>query len=465
MLTDGMNNVDVAQFPSVLATVQAANVLIFAIGVGPFVNAQEINGIATVVPGVTTSFPAVPNFSSLQGIVNNLVIATCVNIPGTPCGPTCLGFCSCAGVCVCPSSCDDMNVCTDDSCNPALGFQCVHTPHVCTDNNLCTQDLCNGPTQGCYFPPLSCIAPDICHTNSCNPALGCQFPPLNCNLNSPCYNDSCSTSTGCVHTPVNCNKCIFPVNVTCPHINCENNVCNPATGMCAQTPINCDDGNACTIDGCDVATGLCTHVLKTCNDNNACTHDFCNIQTGCYFVNFTVADCSSGSNCTIDSCNPATGCVHTPVVCQDNNNCTSKNCSFISGCFFPPLNCGAIPRISKFIGTCYQALCSNSMGGCYLNQLPGTTVDSCGVCNGKNECVIVPLPSNVPYVIGGALLAVIIIGSIVFGVALAAFGGKKGYDIWLKRRNNMSGASTNPLYNDNGLSGTNPMYSSRVTRM
>jgi len=114
--------------------------------------------------------------------------------------------------------------------------------------------------------------------------------------------------------------------------------------------------------------------------------------------------------------------------------------------------------LPSFLGTCYQALCAESKKGCYLDQLPGTTIDSCGVCNGNNQCVIVPLPSNVPYVIGGALLAAIIIGSIIVCVALGAFGGKKGYDIWLAHRSNMSGASTNPLYNDNGLSGSNPMY-------
>jgi len=263
---------------------------------------------------------------------------------------------------------------------------------------------------------------------------------------------------------LNCNKCINPVNVTCPQINCENNVCNPATGTCQQTPINCNDNNACTTDGCDVNTGLCTHTLVNCT-SDFCHHDGCDITTGCFHIPFNSTDCNDGSVCTIDSCNPAIGCVHTPIVCNDNNNCTTNNCSFLTGCFYPVLNCANIPRIAKFIGTCYEALCSNAEGGCYLSQLPGTTIDSCGVCNGNNECVIVPLPSNVPYVIGGALLAVIIIGSVIFGVALAAFGGKKGYDIWLKRRNNMSGASTNPLYNDNGLSGTNPMYSSRVTRM
>jgi hypothetical protein len=63
LLTDGMNNVDVSIFPNVLATVQSSNIIIFAIGVGPYVDAAEINGIATVIPGVQTSFPSIPTFS------------------------------------------------------------------------------------------------------------------------------------------------------------------------------------------------------------------------------------------------------------------------------------------------------------------------------------------------------------------------------------------------------------------
>jgi len=75
------------------------------------------------------------------------------------------------------------------------------------------------------------------------------------------------------------------------------------------------------------------------------------------------------------------------------------------------------------------------------------------------------LPSNVPFAIAGGSLAAIVVGAIILFVAIAAFGGKKGYDIWLAHRNNMSGASTNPLYHDNGLTGRNPMYSDRATRV
>jgi hypothetical protein len=72
------------------------------------------------------------------------------------------------------------------------------------------------------------------------------------------------------------------------------------------------------------------------------------------------------------------------------------------------------------------------------------------------------LDLNTEEVIGisAGLLAVIIIASVIVCAAVGIFGGKKGYDIWLNHKNNMQGANTNPLYKDDGMTGTNPLYSS-----
>jgi len=462
MLTDGMNNVNVNTFPANLASAKSV-AIIFAIGVGPFTDANEINTIAT---SAGTSFPQVPSFTALQSIVNTLVTATCTFATTTPCGLACHGFCSCKGSCICPSSCNNSNPCSIPSCTVGVaGSACTYTPRVCNDNNFCTADTCN-PASGCVYTPITCVSPDACHNASCVPALGCQFPPVNCNLNSPCFVDSCNPPTGCVHTPQNCSKCLYPVPVTCNQVNCFNSKCNPITGMCVPTPINCDDGNACTTDGCDTTTGLCTHTRITCNDGSMCTHKSCDILLGCIFTPFNSTDCNDNNVCTVDTCNATVGCVHTPISCSSNNTCIADYCDPVTGCYHLPFNCLTIPRIAKFIGTCYEALCSVAQKGCYLVQLPGTTVDQCGICNGNNGCRnLVQLPSNVPFAIAGGSLAAIVIGAVILFVAIAAFGGKKGYDIWLAHRNNMSGASTNPLYNDSGMTGRNPMYSSRITRV
>jgi hypothetical protein len=53
------------------------------------------------------------------------------------------GSCTSTG----PLPCDDVNVCTDDTCNPLLG--CVHTNNTasCTDGDTCTSgDVCAGGT-------------------------------------------------------------------------------------------------------------------------------------------------------------------------------------------------------------------------------------------------------------------------------------------------------------------------------
>jgi len=59
--------------------------------------------------------------------------------------------------------------------------------------------------------------------------------------------------------------------------------------------------------------------------------------------------------------------------------------------------------------------------------------------------------------LSGGIIALIVICVAVFG-GLAAFGGKKGYDIWLKNRNNMAAPQTSALYTDEGRTGTNPLH-------
>jgi len=59
--------------------------------------------------------------------------------------------------------------------------------------------------------------------------------------------------------------------------------------------------------------------------------------------------------------------------------------------------------------------------------------------------------------LGAGAVAGIVIAAVVCA-GLSAFGAKKGYDVWKKGRGDMSQANTNPLYKDNGLTGTNPLH-------
>ena len=42
-----------------------------------------------------------------------------------------------------------------------------------------------------------------------------------------------------------------------------------------NTPTDCDDGNACTVDSCDAAAGGCLNVPLDCGDGDLCTLDVC----------------------------------------------------------------------------------------------------------------------------------------------------------------------------------------------
>jgi hypothetical protein len=62
--------------------------------------------------------------------------------------------------------------------------------------------------------------------------------------------------------------------------------------------------------------------------------------------------------------------------------------------------------------------------------------------------------------LGGGVIAAIVIGAVVAAV-VAVVSGKKGYDVWVKHRNNMQGAQANPMYEDSGRSGNNPFFEAR----
>jgi hypothetical protein len=97
-----------------------------------------------------------------------------------------------------------------------------------------------------------------------------------------------------------------------------------STAQCVHTPVDCDDGNACTLDRCNPVTGVCEHAPVNCDD---------------------------GDPCTLDACDPASGCVHRPLDCDDQNPCTLDRCE-PAGCVvaddgtgtvaLPPEGCGYV---------------------------------------------------------------------------------------------------------------------------
>jgi hypothetical protein len=452
-LTDGYNNQQLDALNAAINTAKnTIGAIIFTIGVDGY-DEQQLDTIRTILPGVNTLF-TVSQFNQLNTILANLTAATCLDIPGTPCGVSCVGFCGCKATCYCPSACSDGNACTNDTCIPGQnGDACQFLPITCDDNNACTDDSCD-KTTGCVYTPHVCDDNNDCTNNTCSPATGCGYPTITCSDNDPCTVDTCNPSSGCVFTRVTPCDCAA---VTCPPAApCTTNPCNPANGQCDVHNVTCDDSNACTNDACDPTqgtNGACSFVpIPPCDDQNACTHDSCDPKTGCVFTPFNVpVDCDDRNNCTTDSCDKTTGCTHTPITCDDNNLCTNDGCLDYLGCTFQPVECSAA-------GNCSVALCDPSRG-CYLEALPGHALDKCGVCDGNGSTCGGQLSTAAVAGLSAGILALIIIAAVAVCVALGIFGGKKGYDIWLRNQNGMGGAQKSPLYQDNNLSGTSPLYS------
>lgn len=193
------------------------------------------------------------------------------------CGPGSTGYCDDAGQCVdcnrsaqCP---DEGNPCTTAICvsgecgTANAGGPCdfVGTAGVCQGGACVDADLC---------APYPCQDPGVCRTDQCDPANGmCTYG------NEP--NGSVCSANGYAG-------------------ECNAGLCD----LCA--PVQCNDGNQCTIDGtCNPATGNCdgagnVSIHTACNQNGGKACDGRGRCVGCN----SVLDCSDGNPCTSDSCSP-----------------------------------------------------------------------------------------------------------------------------------------------------------------
>jgi hypothetical protein len=149
--------------------------------------------------------------------------------------------------------------------------------------------------------------------------------PLDCDDGNACTADTCNPLTGCQNTPV--------VDGTpCP----DATICNGdeicAGGVCsAGTPLNCDDGNACTIDVCDPVLGC----------------QYANQPDGSSCADATL--CNGDETCVLGVCTPGT-----PLDCDDLNPCTADSCDPILGCQNPALPDGTSCGVGL---TCSNGVC------------------------------------------------------------------------------------------------------------
>ncbi|MDI7269387.1 MAG: DUF4215 domain-containing protein [Myxococcota bacterium] len=186
-------------------------------------------------------------------------------------GCTCISDCGeCIPVCgdrfVSPGEeCDDGNGVPGDGCEPiTCTFTCREHAECPDDGNPCTREICGTDVRVCRseVDPLAngrpCGGGDICTGFGTCLDGGCVFStvPLDCDDGEPCTVDTCEPAggTGCVHTEL---------RVDAP----------------------CDDGLFCiTGDRCRRGLDLLLHCFgdfgaSPCNDGNPCTEDICVEET------------------------------------------------------------------------------------------------------------------------------------------------------------------------------------------
>ena len=321
----------------------------------------------------------------------------------------------CAAGCPDDYPCDDDDPCTEgDVCNNQV---CEGAPVDCSElDDKCNYGVCNPDAGMCEEVPLPdgkpCDDGDACTENDTCIDGVCTGLPIGCDDINPCTDDDCDPDTGCTYTPNNnpcddgepctdgdqCSegRCVRGTPLDCDNGDaCTVDYCDSALG-CVHNPIDCDDGNACTDDSCDPDKG-CEFADVDCDDNDACTKDFCDPGYGCVYE---VTDCDDGDFCTDDSCDhdDSGKCTHTPTnICDDGNACTEDSCDSDFGCMNTPIDCDDEDA-------CTEHSCDSDLG-CFLSALiecfegqvcdPATGVcveiqDPCECVNGRVTLCHIP---------------------------------------------------------------------------
>lgn len=195
--------------------------------------------------------------------------------------------------------------------------------------------------------------------------------------------------TGCPDNGQFLNLCDNP-DLDCDDGNaCTVDSCDPRFGCMSET-ISCDDSNECTADSCDSATG-CLNVERPCGDNNECTTDSCDPASGCVNEDNS-ARCDDSSVCTTDSCDPASGCVNDTISCDDDNECTAESCDAVMGCDSTPVADGT--SCNRGLGMCAAGVCEavSCTSDAACDDSDACTQDSCNMAT--NECVNVDISDS-----------------------------------------------------------------------
>lgn len=204
-----------------------------------------------------------------------------------------------------------------------------------------------------------------------NPDAGgffrCAADP-DCDDGQACTLDGCGVDQVCSFTPI---------DARCG----EGETCVPGRGCQAGTVCTsnaeCDDTVACTVDSCGVG-GLCRHMAlnELCTAPGVTTCDptmGCVAGTGCA----ADADCDDGVACSVDACSAERACTHTAI----DRLCTGagERCSATMGCY--------VPRACTAAAECQDGNFCNGAEVC-MPEFGCAPAESPRVCNDSEDCTV-----------------------------------------------------------------------------
>ncbi|HUU83801.1 MAG TPA: S8 family serine peptidase [Phycisphaerae bacterium] len=184
--------------------------------------------------------------------------------------------------------CNGAEACITGECEPG-------SPVDCDDGVGCTVDSCNEATDSCDNVANDANCDDELYCNgveTCDDLLDCQAGTApDCADSVACTTDTCNEATdSCDHIP--------------NHAACDDGAfcngaetCNVTLGCQAGTPVDCDDGVACTDDSCNEGTDSCDNIAADANCDDGL---FCNGEETCH----ATLGCQAGTDpCDGQPCN------------------------------------------------------------------------------------------------------------------------------------------------------------------
>ncbi|KAN0036151.1 hypothetical protein ACTA71_005453 [Dictyostelium dimigraforme] len=312
---------------------------------------------------------------------------------GTFCTETrnCFDFVGCSNeTCLySPKSLDDGIRCTVDSCDDEIGILHAADNSLCPPDTLCDISFCD-ENQGCISESIvNCPLPNICQISlGCISSTGqCKFAPVDCDDGNDCTVDSCDPIIGCVNS-LNCSNCFLPSEIN----KCFINPKPGADNLCEWDEINCDDGNPCSDDTC--GPNGCTSTLEdlNCYTGNQCLNSVCTAN-GCIH---TPINCDDGNPCSDDTCDPTIGCQNylNNTKCNPNGNkCLNSTCT-LNGCQSNSIICNDGIQCSDD-GCNPSTGCQFNFNNLNCNDGNKCTIDQCGY-NGCTHTNVTCPPQKVP---------------------------------------------------------------------